>query len=377
VNKNQANEIYEALRASTIANTLNNQSIIFTLTFEWDFVLYVKQVTELTQKIIKSNDKLFIVKTNKYQKHKFIETKNKDGLANLLKGSGFSETTIHFPHHKFNPYFELFISKFNDSEYQYLIHILKRIYGDNDKQLIRDVDILNGCIDRIREEGRSKSFNDKVASHQRSINKTSSGTDTYIKELFDLYPRLLAIRLDLTYAKGDFWPFTKKNDKDKDGEILLKYSDVQKHWDSLLKFLEKKLEPGCYCGFVRKLEHSLNKGFQFHLLILINASDKCAEAGIGKIIGEYWNNTATEGKGIYYNCNDCKSRYKSYGIGVIDRNDKSQRDNLKKALDYMIKTDYYIKLALPNNARSFSKGNMPKAAATSKTSVLKKKKSTD
>ncbi|MGZ4969142.1 MAG: hypothetical protein ACXWFX_14655 [Methylobacter sp.] len=75
------------------------------------------------------------------------------------------------------------------------------------------------------------------------------------------------------------------------------------------------------------------------------------------MIGEYWKNDITKGRGIYFSCNANKAAYKYPGIGMIDYYDIELIENLKMAASYLTKTDYYAKVAATEgNMRTFFKG---------------------
>ena len=44
---------------------------------------------------------------------------------------------------------------------------------------------------------------------------------------------------------------------------------------------------------------------------------------------------------------------------MVSHNDMEMREGLRKAVLYMTKPDYYVKLLLPGNHRTFWKTNMP------------------
>ena len=81
----------------------------------------------------------------------------------------------------------------------------------------------------------------------------------------------------------------------------------------------------------------------------------------GKLLGEYWDNNITKGRGVHYNCNARKSSYKFCCAGMVSYADKRAWEGLQKMAVYLTKSDYLFKLKVPKG-RCFGKGGMPKMA---------------
>lgn len=78
-------------------------------------------------------------------------------------------------------------------------------------------------------------------------------------------------------------------------------------------------------------------------------------------VAEGWlhpEHTITQGKGIYYNCNAHKARYKNCCLGKLERGDNSKDEGLLEALSYITKIDAFARLVLPGNARTFGRGEV-------------------
>ena len=97
-------------------------------------------------------------------------------------------------------------------------------------------------------------------------------------------------------------------------------------------------------GYIWKLEHGPDKGFHYHMMFFFDGSKVREDGTLAKRIGQYWLNVVTNGRGVYYNCNADKSRYKNCGIGMVDHSDNVMRDGLVKAVLYLTKMDLYMKL---------------------------------
>jgi hypothetical protein len=84
------------------------------------------------------------------------------------------------------------------------------------------------------------------------------------------------------------------------------------------------------------------------------------------MIGQYWENNITQGRGLYYNCNAHKDEYKYCGIGMINWNNSELIANLKLAAQYLAKPDEYISAFMTDIdiGRTFGRGTLRERTET-------------
>lgn len=229
--------------------------------------------------------------------------------------------------YRFEPYIDLVVRLIADAglHHTYLSHKRAVLCGDAKMLLI----LFNGCVNRIRQEAKSKQFQSKLKNYQRSGNKNYKELTEYVDALFERYSRLLVLRVDLGYRK-EFSKTTQAEAK-QDREHLLQNTRSNKLFGDMV-------------GYIWKLEHGPDKGFHYHIMFFFDGSKVREDGTLVKRIGQYWLNVITKGRGVYYNCNADKSRYKSCGIGMVDHRDSLMRDGLGKAVLYLTKIDLYMKL---------------------------------
>lgn len=201
---------------------------------------------------------------------------------------------------------------------------------------------LNGCVEQIRQEVKSKSFLAKLNSYQRSSNKNYKGLIEYVDALFDHHARLLVLRVDLSYSKEN--AKTTQAQAKQDRKHLFGNARSNKLFGDMV-------------GHIWKLEHGPDKGFHYHMMFFFDGSKVREDITLAKRIGEYWKEVITKGRGLYYNCNAVKLAYASCGIGMIERADAELRAGLCKAMVYLTKTDLYMKLQ--TEERGMGKGLYP------------------
>lgn len=242
--------------------------------------------------------------------------------------------------YKLDPYIELAINRIvRAGLYQtYLSQGRAAQYHDAEVLL----PLLNGCVDQIRQEGTGKEFQSKLNNYQRSSNKNYQELTEYVEALFERYSRLLVLRLDLGYQKQ--YSKTTQVEAKRDRERLFENARSNKLFGDVV-------------GYIWKLEHGPDKGFHYHVMLFFDGSKVREDITLACLIGKYWVDVVTKGRGLYFNCNASKWRYRKCGVGMISHADNLLREGLRNAVVYLTKTDLYMKLQTVG--RGMGKGNRP------------------
>ncbi|WP_177325191.1 YagK/YfjJ domain-containing protein [Pseudomonas umsongensis] len=227
----------------------------------------------------------------------------------------------------FEPYIALMVKQIEAFGLTY--NLLRTVHRESEDNAGL-VQKLNSCVDSIRLEARSKAFQGKLKNYQRSSNKNYKELTEYVDALFERYSRLLVLRVDLGYREQH--SKTTQAEAKQNREHLFRNTRSNKLFGDMV-------------GYIWKLEHGPDKGFHYHMIFFFDGSKVREDGTLVKRIGQYWLDVITKGRGVYYNCNADKSRYKSCGIGMVDHRDSSMRDTLNSlAVPYLTKTDLYMKL---------------------------------
>lgn len=186
---------------------------------------------------------------------------------------------------------------------------------------------------------------------ERIVNKREESTKEYIDSLQDNYSKLNVIRVDLAYQK----PYSD--------EITL--DDANKHFNRMLNNRRSNNIFDDNIGYLCKKEYTEEKGVHFHTVFFYNGNKIKNDVLKAKQIGEYWNDTITDEKGSYHNCNLYAD--KIYGeknaVGMLDHSDTDKRKKLNEALSYLCKEDEEQDLnPVKSNSkdRAFVRGVIPK-----------------
>lgn len=217
-------------------------------------------------------------------------------------------------------------------------------------------DRLNKLVDEIRNKLKSDSVRNAYKNHQRGAMETRKVLAKLVGDVFQKYAKVLVVRLDLSYKKTSKRPLDQQN---------ISHSDAGRNLRKLLKDLKEKLFKVNFITYVWKLEYGPLRGYHYHVFFFFDGSKCRQDIDIASQIGEHWASVITQGGGSYFNCNAIQNKYPSPGIGMLDHRDKWKIDNLKKkALEYLIKVDYYIRPMADRKIRTFGTGAMPKSRTT-------------
>lgn len=292
-------------------------------------------ISRLVKKLLETEGEAFLICEDDLNNVEAIFRRPGELLGKLVRG--YVPNSKYFNEvYKFEPYLELaakYIVMYD------LPNALQRLKLSDPTVVVK---VLNECVDKMRQESMSDSFLSRLKNYNRASNKNYKELLAYSDALFDRYSRLLVLRVDLSYLTQ---------------HPKIDQLEAMQHRKRLFENTRSNKLFADMVGYVWKLEHGSSKGFHFHVMFFFDGSKVREDGTIAQQIGKYWSNVITGGKGMYYNCNAVKHRYQSCGIGMISHGDYELRDGLRKAIVYLTKTDFYMKLQ--SVGRCMGKGSRP------------------
>jgi hypothetical protein len=256
--------------------------------------------------------------------------------------------------HRFSEHIELYFTSAHE------IGFPSQVYGGpdtllpapdirNDEGALQDAkpgkrlgDLFNDLIDRIRTAGRSKVFQEKLRKRKESAAGNFPSACRYVDVLFKHRTRMLVLRLEFGYL-----------------ENLAQGITVEQARQDLQRLLRNKRHNKLFSteiGYIWKLEEGIQRGPHFHVFIFLDGSLSRHHMYLAEMIGRYWRDSITKGRGTFHNCN--RKKYKYRAIGMIKHDEMELIDNLKhKAIYYLTKQDQFSRI---KSGRTFGKGKPPK-----------------
>lgn len=343
-------EIARAYLSSTAAHIKDNSNEVG-LVLNEDSLAAKKLMLLLVfgMKLAKTKSVLFKHRMHINKNAQIVESEMGRRLLDTLLNVDFDELRSHFPKHVFNPKLDQLISMIEELD---LVEIAKspkwRIDPVAEQELFER---LNGFADAYRAEVNTKAFKSKEKNYLRRSKKNEKELRRLIDAVF-LFPKVMVIRIDLSY---------KEHHKSIHGhEKELTVAEVRDHREKLLKQLSRRFKDSLI-SYAWKLEFGLKKGYHHHCFFFFDGTKIRQDVTVGKIIGDAWEQYATEGLGRYYNCNGKKENYKNVCVGIFKRGDFEVIRLLKDVVaTYMTKVDLFMHFDYKHGFRTFGKGAIPK-----------------
>lgn len=298
----------------------------------------LKDVSSWVEKLVNSTGAAFGVK---YGSGGARVIYNKPGeLLNKIIGTYIPDDPLFNALYQFEPYIEMVVKDFKKLGLHRTLPLPCLDISSGDAAVF--MGRLNECVDQIRQKAKSEKFQSRLKNYQRSSNKNYKELTEYVDSLFERHSRILVLRVDLSYQKQ--YSKTTQAEAKRDRERLFGNARSNKLFADMV-------------GYIWKLEHGPEKGFHYHMMFFFDGSKVREDITKASLIGRYWRDVVTKGRGLYYNCNRFKFAYKSCGIGMVDYGDAELREGLGRAVIYLTKTDLYMKLQ--TEGRGMGKGNRP------------------
>ncbi|TIC80536.1 YagK/YfjJ domain-containing protein [Crenobacter intestini] len=293
------------------------------------------------RKIVLSDHQLIKINKSSHPKGSRIDQLAKD-LFTVMQG-GFFHLQRQFPKHEFPPLVTMLFQIVDGSAiFSNGDEWTSDLYG---RHFYRLESKINQLAHVIRTRAQEDGIISSALERKRHVIKNVASFDKYITRLFEHYSKLLVVRIDLAYLRDSTEDITPQT--------------ASRHLDLMLKNYKIKKQFKGVVGYAAKIEMGMETGCHIHLMLFFDGARHCRDVYIAKQIGEYWKDKVTKGIGRYHSCNANATGYKNYGIGMVNRTDIEKIAILRKTALYLVKADYYIRLLIGNNKRTFRRGEMP------------------
>ena len=355
---------------------------------DYDDVLNYIRFDEVLQKLASKD---LSIDKKKDSLKKFLNTKNiylwfwknHTGVAMIPHGAKPLDELLPYNDKKYSPYVNAYLrwlANFSELELDHIFQSGIKNLALSPNAIANEDVILKSLVDALQSEETTV----EVKKAIKAFHRTNRDLKKYVESLIAYKANLLLIRLDLAFNK-DYLDTQKKLAYDKLSETLnddvyddtdtrtfyekrldiessLIASDLKTIKDYRAKFFRIIKRKYDVKGFIWKLEYGVDKSFHYHCLLMLDGDKHREDISIAMDMGEMWKKLTHDEscdvvKGIYWNCNANKDKYKHLAIGQLNASNKTMIDNLfTYVLPYLAKTDYYFKLAKTND-RAIGMGN--------------------
>nr|WP_315232895.1 inovirus-type Gp2 protein [uncultured Albidiferax sp.] len=327
-------------------------------TEEKDSASQIILIEKLMNILIQSDKPIFLIKENLSNgKRAFHPTDIGKALLRYTT-SVLRKIERHFPNHTFTPNVATFISYAKSFEFKLERDALMRLSGTELSDAVFD---LNAFVHTLRTQLCTDQQRQAAARCKRNARYNNGSTLEYLEAWLSKHSKLLVLKIDLSYGEAANHSINGRPGK----PYTAMTEEIQHHRRIFFKYLCNRFK-GEKIGYAWKLEYGLFKGFHCHVIILLNGDKHRDDVNLVKQLGQCWNTIITEGKGLHYNFNADKDDYAYPAVGLLHACDLNKWTGLTHIARYLTKPDGYLKLELPDNRRTFGKGNMPKTSDVSR-----------
>ena len=196
-------------------------------------------------------------------------------------------------------------------------------------------------------------YHNPILSPEYQYNQTNlHNTHLMIDQMFQLFSKVLVIRLDLSFQ----YDLAQTMNRDNAIWYLTKFRNNMRNnqlFNSMITYMAK-------------LEYGLNKGWHFHVCFCFNGQQVQNDQYLAIQIGQYWCDIIVgQNLGLYFSCNS--RQYDESGIGMIDYRDIDKINIFKTIMAYLCKIDETTLeqfTGLSKMPRTFFRGQLPQMPET-------------
>lgn len=237
-------------------------------------------------------------------------------------------------------YFEKFSEMFDELEFKRPFRYSEQvelfwgqvgqfIKSSGHPQNVSLIDSYNEIIRRIMEAVKSGDYRKRLDSRKKSAVNNCQSVSSHISSLFNMHAQLHIVRIDLLTSRC---PNPQPVDVDA-AHALLKIFLKDNHRNALFRNV---------AGYIWKLEYSKLKGTYFHFVLLLEKSDLLLAEYIADKFGKHWVESSTKNQGTYLICEEGFAFHRSFGVGVIQRDEVDKLNQLVGNLMYLMMKDFYL-----------------------------------
>lgn len=250
-----------------------------------------------------------------------------DTLASEIRNNEITE-----PQH---PNIELFVDLFRESYLPWEMEESDWMY----KLSSRFTQRINRFLNEYVRQTKKEDFIKQLSNMRRREKRNAQSLWDYCNGLFDVYSKLLVVRVDFHY-QPEFYDELSLDQVIDDREVFLRKIKREFKW---------------LVGLCWKLEYEPQRKFHYHFIFFFDGNRTRQDISLGRDLGEHWI-YITGDTGSYYNCNYADKNYPERYLGMIHYSDEIKRRALRQAV-YLTKNDENI-LAILCNGRTRIFGRM-------------------
>lgn len=212
----------------------------------------------------------------------------------------------------------------------------------------------NKLVADIRTLYNSRTYKKKRQRRDKKFKRMFDRCKLLIKQLLEVYARIVVVRIDFGVKQDLSQPNASFNRYKADMHTLPFMKKKIKH---LLDNSRHSTVLKNKIGYVLRFEHGDSKGVHVHGFFFFDGSKHQQDISLAQQISAEWMRI-TEGLGTVHICN--MNEYKYPATGSINYYDDEKIGYLFNALEYICKTEQFLKYTVLHKNRAFQLSHPPK-----------------
>jgi len=212
--------------------------------------------------------------------------------------------------------------------------------SDSSKYRKLQYEVFNDLLRKIRDVANSPSFKKRMGRRKEKTTKRYHSAKSHIDRLFDNHPKMLVVRINLSYRHE---VAMDRTDRDVKSDLQNLKNNGRKN-SALLKET---------AGDIWALKWAPGTGLYIHLIIFFVSSGKFTGDELAVNVGKYWVEHITNNFGQYTNCNSSTINDWKLGIGEISADDNEKRARLLDVVLHLAESEEYLRATRLGSGKLF------------------------
>ena len=256
-----------------------------------------------------------------------------------------------------------------------------------------EAEVFVDFINTLREQGTRVGIVKQLNDWNNASDDNDKSVRRYVDALFERNGALLPVHLEL-------WSIDCSIDEERVDEIVnmveeerakdmaalrarageeAKSSGLEGHHDASAVVADRdrlldnmRAKPAIFrnlAGYVWRIEWSYT-GFYLRVVFFFDDTEPHTAEWLGELIGRYWVDAITKGKGTYRNLNICSTKFA--GVGKVHSKDAAKRVNLVQVLRRLARRDRYICVDPRVKCNRFGMGRLPKRKMSKEAQAMRR-----
>lgn len=218
--------------------------------------------------------------------------------------------------------------------------------------LVAQARVFDELLSRVTAEGRRSSMALECRRWREQADADFRSATTYLEACLRDEPQLYVLRMNL----GDWGALLADPPR---LPVVGNVQDIKVRFSRFAKELSRGA-PESIVGYLARLDFGPQKGFFYHVVILLRATEARGAVDLCERLGRRWVGLSPEGHGAYTACN-WVFHDPAASIGLIDAGRAADRVAMERwVLSYLTLSSRYTRVRLKPRQRVFTRGTLPR-----------------